>query len=117
MKSTRLLPWRALDPREKAVWPVIYASGSTLGSLEAARLADAAIMQMRVVAWPDKMDAESPEHRAARVGVGLTYEQFKNWFAVEALLAHDSRADSNSLKEDVIADAYKTYAMCRGDFY
>jgi hypothetical protein len=104
--------WHAMSGREQAVWGACYAA-SRAGGVEAAVQADRAIASRASLTFPE---AESPEHRAARLGRSLTLEQFHGWYTVELSLTRRGMLP-HMVTDDEVRTAYETYVMCSNDFY
>jgi hypothetical protein len=101
-----------MTPREQAVWGAVYALHSNPG-LEAATHADQVVGTLSEVECPE---TEAPEHRAARLITGLSFDEFRGWYLVEQRVA--SRGGRRSaLTEADIQKAFEIYVMCSCDFY
>jgi hypothetical protein len=104
--------WYQMSSREQLVWAASYAAHSLHG-IEAALEADHVVNSLASVAWPER---EDPEHRAARLCIGLTPEEFRAWYLVELRMLHRGNYRAPPSDADV-AEAFKIYAMCCSDFY
>lgn len=101
-----------MSAREQLVWAASYATNSRPGPA-AAMDADRVVHSLSSVEWPER---EEPEHRAARLCIGLTPEEFRGWYVVELQMLEGGKLRPR-LSEEAIAEAYKVYVMCSCDFY
>lgn len=112
MPAVPLRVWHMMKPREQAVWGAAYALHLN-PSLEAAVHADQVVGTLSEVEYPE---TEAPEHRAARLISGLSFDEFRGWYLVEQRAArHRQRRLATS--EADIQKAFEIYVLCSCDFY
>jgi hypothetical protein len=104
--------WHEMSAREQLVWAASYAAHSRHG-VDAAKDADQVANSLATVQWPER---EEPEHRAARLCIGLTQEEFRGWYVVEHRILYRGK-HRPPLSDADIAEAFKIYSMCCSDFY
>ena len=102
--------WYSMSDREQAVWAAAYATAPTSGS--AVPHAERVVQSLAAHVWPEN---EAPEHRAARLFRGLTWDEFKPWYRVECQLRPPSQRTRPT--EDQMRDAYTVYVQCGSDYY
>ena len=107
-----LRAWHSMSERERAVWAAAFVTAAHHG-VGAAHEADKVVGALAAIEWPE---TEEPEHRAARLTRGLTWEDFRSWYVVEWRLGRSGRAPK-ALPEARIREAYDIYVQCGSDFY
>ena len=104
--------WHTMTGREQSVWGAAYSSHPEPGPA-AAQHADAVVATLARVDCPER---EAPEHRAARLCIGLTPEEFRAWYLVERKIVSHHRPQPAMTEAD-LQEAYEVYVMCGCDYY
>ncbi len=112
LPTSPLRVWHLMSGREQSIWGAAYAAHPEPGPA-AAKHADAVVATLALVDCPER---ESPEHRAARLCIGLTFEEFRAWYLVERkIVAHHK--PQPAMTEADLQEVYKVYLMCSCDYY